>query len=622
MQGTVKLNGEWAFYWNQLVHASDKTEKISSNEYFISLPSSWDGYAYDGQQLKGLGFATYHLRILLPKDTHELALMLNTSSTAMALFQEDSLIYQAGQVGTTAVSSRPEYAPDFVRVQSKGKEEINLYLQVSNFHFRRGGAWTPLVLGKFTDVRRKWLLEVGLDFFLAGSIFIMALYHLGYYFLRKEDIAHLIFGLASFVIFIRIISTGQSIIRFLFPTDWVWMLRLELLSFYIFVPLFTYFLYLLFPKLIPRLLVMLSAIIGFLFSLFVLVSNSLYFSYTVVPYQLVTIIISLMMIYQLMRNYHHNIPGYRIFIFGLLIFFFTFINDLLYANDIISTGFIISIGLLIFILCQSLILSLRVSQAIYNLKRANEVLTIQNDTIQKQNTELIQLNKELDVFVYRTSHDLRAPLTSTLGLIEVLKMEENPERFRQYLDLQEQSLNKLDNFIQDILNYSRNTRLDVASEPVDFQALTEEVFSLYQHLDNYEIMDKRLSISQEQEFYSDKNRINIVLNNLVSNAFRYYNPREPFPFIEVKIVTYENEAQITVKDNGLGIDEKHHKKIFDMFYRASNHAKGTGLGLFIVQESVQKLKGELKLKSQPGEGSTFIIHLPNNKRNGSLNNIH
>ncbi|WPP52713.1 sensor histidine kinase [Catalinimonas niigatensis] len=612
-RGKVKLNGEWIFYWQKfLVELPVNLDTPSTSTYLINLPSAWNSYEINSQALPAQGYATYHLKILLPEQPSELAINIPTAATAMALYANNQLIYVSGEVGSSATEVKAAYAPDFVHLPITG-DTLNLYVQVSNFHYYKGGAWSPFILGNRTDIRRDWLLDSGAEFFLAGCIFIMALYHLGFFFFRREEYSHLIFGLACLLIVLRVLCTGQYLIRYLLPLNWVWTVKLEMLSFYMFVPLFLTFLLSLFPKVIPQRLSWLVWLKSSITAIFVVVTPPLIFSYTIIPYQILTGVLSLFVLYKLFRNFNKHIPGQKILLIGLLAFFLTFINDVLYANNIISTAYIISLGLLVFILAQSFLLSQRVSLAIHGLENVNQTLSQQNDTIHNQNNELTRLNKELDVFVYRTSHDLRAPLSSTLGLIEVLRMEEDPKRFGKYLDMQEKALNKLDGFIQDILDYSRNTRLELVKEKIDFKTLLEEVFSLYQHLANFDQVEKNVEIDQAHDVYGDKKRLVIIFNNLVSNAFRYYNPQQEQPYIQITITTGSEQVEIIVQDNGLGIAEEHQTKVFEMFYRASNSAKGSGLGLFIVKESVNKMKGRIQLKSKKGEGTTFTIILPNHQ---------
>ena len=229
----------------------------------------------------------------------------------------------------------------------------------------------------------------------------------------------------------------------------------------------------------------------------------------------------------------------------------------------------------------------------------------------KQNEELQKLNHALDRFVYSASHDLRAPIASCLGLIDIAKKENEAEIIHQYLALKEKSLNRLDKFIGDILDYSRNTRLPVKCENIDLRQLVHEVFDNYSYTEQFKDITKEIIIEGEAEFVSDSYRLNVIFNNLLSNAIRYYNPFIAAPFIKVEAEIVPDKCQITVSDNGLGIDKNHIHKIFDMFYRATDKLSGSGLGLYIVKEHIEKLGGEISVSSSLGKGTTFTIVLPN-----------
>lgn len=231
--------------------------------------------------------------------------------------------------------------------------------------------------------------------------------------------------------------------------------------------------------------------------------------------------------------------------------------------------------------------------------------------LQEQNEELKKINSELDRFVYSASHDLKAPLASVLGLINIAKMEKNAEMLFHYLDMMEQSVHKLDNFIKDIIDYSRNSRLEIACEPVDLQKIIDEIYENLNYLEKSIFIKKNIRIQAESPFYTDSKRVSIVLNNLLSNAINYHNIRKLNPFINIEATITDKEAKIEVSDNGLGIAHEHLGKIFDMFYRASYDSKGSGLGLYIVKETIQKLGGKISVHSELGEGTKFTIIIPN-----------
>ncbi len=231
----------------------------------------------------------------------------------------------------------------------------------------------------------------------------------------------------------------------------------------------------------------------------------------------------------------------------------------------------------------------------------------------QKNRDLEKVNSELDSFVYRVSHDLRAPLTSILGLINLLKIESDQEKQNYYIDLQEKSVKKLDNFIQDIINLSRNSRQELMIEKIDFSELIKYILEGQYFSDYANAIEKRVNIDESGEFYTDRKRLGIILNNLISNGIKYCDLRNENPFIEINVNADEDSTIIEISDNGIGISDDHLNKIFTMFYRAHQDNSGSGLGLYIVKETIDKLYGSVSVKSQLRQGSKFTVKLPNLK---------
>jgi PAS domain S-box-containing protein len=238
-------------------------------------------------------------------------------------------------------------------------------------------------------------------------------------------------------------------------------------------------------------------------------------------------------------------------------------------------------------------------------KKYIEALTASNEDLKKS-------NMELDRFVYSVSHDLRAPLSSMLGVLQLVQSDVTDTVILGDLQLIEGSIRKLDGFILDILDYSRNSRLETKLEVISFNDITREVMNHLKYMGGGSTdIDIRVQIEEDSNFYSDKGRISIILNNLISNALRYSKPDRTDPFVEINIISDAKETFIRIKDNGIGISKENQVKVFDIFYRVSSNSIGSGLGLYIVKESVSKLQGYIQLNSTPGEGSEFLIHLPN-----------
>ncbi|MFW5701234.1 MAG: PAS domain S-box protein [Cyclobacteriaceae bacterium] len=243
--------------------------------------------------------------------------------------------------------------------------------------------------------------------------------------------------------------------------------------------------------------------------------------------------------------------------------------------------------------------------AIRNITRIKET----EDKLKKQNLELKKVNRELDRFVYSASHDLRAPLSSILGLIGVARLENNLDARNYCLQLMEKSVLKLDNFIKDIINYSRNKRLLISRDQINFQGLINDILKELQYIKKSSRIEKIVEVNNDEIFISDERRLKIVLHNIISNAI-IYSATIREPWLKIEVIVKHGKANITIKDNGQGIALEHQDRIFDMFYRASEEQAGAGLGLYIAKETIEQLNGKINIFSSVGEGTTAIITLP------------
>ena len=231
--------------------------------------------------------------------------------------------------------------------------------------------------------------------------------------------------------------------------------------------------------------------------------------------------------------------------------------------------------------------------------------------IQDKNAELIKVNSELDRFVYSASHDLRAPLSSLLGLINISKLSTDAEESKQYLTMMEGRITHLDGFIKEIIDYSRNSRLQVGEDTVNLRNLVTDVIDNLRFSEHASQIKIEVLVSSDAQVTTDANRLKVILTNLISNSIRYADFTKKNPLIQVEAIANATETRILVRDNGQGIAKEHHDKIFDMFYRASDNSNGSGLGLYIVAETLERINGSIELSSEPGTGSTFVVVLPN-----------
>ena len=228
--------------------------------------------------------------------------------------------------------------------------------------------------------------------------------------------------------------------------------------------------------------------------------------------------------------------------------------------------------------------------------------------LEQKNEELQKSYDELDKFVYSAAHDLTAPLSSIQGIINIARMDK--EDTDKYLDMIEKSIKKLNIFIQNIIDYHRNNKQLTSEEQVNIGELIQDTFEGF----NYYPGRKKVQFLVENEVNEPLNvdvaRLQIVLNNLISNALKYQRTDEENPFIKVSTFIENDFLKIKIADNGIGIKEDHLENIFKMFFRASHQNAGTGIGLYIVNEVVSKLEGKIEVESTPGQGSVFTLSIP------------
>ena len=228
----------------------------------------------------------------------------------------------------------------------------------------------------------------------------------------------------------------------------------------------------------------------------------------------------------------------------------------------------------------------------------------------KVEEELKIRNTELDNFVYKVSHDLRAPLSSILGLVNLAKLPGNDDNPMDYINIIGKKVEDLDHFIGDVLSHSKNLKMDVSITRVDFNTIISRTFTDLNYLEGASDMMVYRRVDNG-EFYSDPWRISEIFRNLVSNAIKYRQIHGPTPEIRIEVNAGRLQTEIIFADNGIGIEQHNLAKIFEMFYRATEQSDGSGIGLYIVKNAVEKLGGTISVHSEVGIGTTFTIILPN-----------
>ena len=364
--GISNLNGEWEFYWNQLL----ETDSIPDNgsPSFVNLPGVWNDFGQNGENLPGQGFATFRLKIKNNLNNEKLGLRIPYHFTAYRLWIDDELVAENGVVSDSKLNSTPQTLPKYIYFTSTGND-IYMILQVSNYHFDKGGAPAPYKFGLERQIKALQSRQVALDLFLAGILFIMAFHHLGLYYLMKKEVYTLYFSIVCFLVMFRTIGLGETFLIELFPDfNFEAYTRLIFIGYFIGPPLFILFIQKLFPLDAKVVLGKIYMLIGVLFA------GSLLFPASVstkvlMPYALVLVTSYIYLLYVVIKACVRKREGSSIALIGISVIVVTVFNDILYDNNVINTGYYSPYGLVIFIFSQSFLLSLKFSNAFKAIKK-------------------------------------------------------------------------------------------------------------------------------------------------------------------------------------------------------------------------------------------------------------
>ena len=613
--GPVKLTGTWEFYWHKF-YSPDFFYDSSYTRHYAFVPSFWNDYIPQETNERGFGYATYRLLILCKPANEQLALKFLTVESAYRLFVNGKEIMNVGNADTTAKGTIADLRPVIINVTPENNK-LDIVLQVSNFHNKVGGLWDVAELGTIEQMGTKMINNISVELFVTGCLFISAIYYLVLFLYFRNRYVLIFLSCVCFIMCVRSFVMGEMSVIYIFKVSGDFARRLEFISLYLSIPAVSLFSYHLFPKDFSKKALYFIIPVCAIFVALSLFGSYYVFTYPVRYYETIILMIAAYGLYVYIRAAIYKRQGSLLFLTGFLIFLITIINDMLYVNLVMETVPLFYVGFLFFVVTLSVLLSRQFSHNLYDLQIANKKLSdfnedlgVMNNKVNEKNEELKKINQELDSFVNRTSHDLRAPLHSVLGIIEAAREETNQKDLEQYFSMQEKTLKRMNNLINDIIDFSKNKRLRLDLKEIDFAKLVENALEDHSFMLNAQNIHKNINIKQYEKFVSDPRRISVVINNLISNAIKYADPSKEQQEITISITVADSMAVIEVADNGIGIEEQHLDKIFTLFYRATSRTTGSGLGLYIIKETVEKLNGYITISSKKGKGTIIKITVP------------
>jgi signal transduction histidine kinase len=640
-QGSVKLEGEWSFYWKRLLRPDELGgPNAPPPTAFMTIPRSWKGFSVDGRPLEASGFATFRLQVKLPGADGRYALKLPPIATSYRLWVDGQLAAESGRVGTSADESTPKYRTGVYLFTPIG-QTVDLTLQVANYEHRRAGIWTDITLGRDRAVADSYFRSTAVEMIIVGCLLMIGFHHLGLYLLRREERAPLYFGLYCMLSALRSVVVGNVVISRLVPSlTWTFSIRLEYLASYIGLPLFYSFIGRLYPEeMNPKFRrAMMTATV--VLSLVVLAAKPEFFTRTLWIAQLLLLFAIAHIYTVLVRALRNRREGAVLACIGAAVYAVAVINDMLYYNGLVRTGDFSAYGLLFFVIMQAFIMSSKSAKAFQaeavmsnQLKELNSGLEAKinerTDALEQSYSRLEVIHAELARMetsrrrlLSDISHDLGTPMTLIQGYIEALldDVAETPEQQRKYLSLIHSRVLGLNRLIADLFELSK-----LEARQIGFHFQQMDVDEFIASLNNrYELeiegagLHYKLDVEgfadggRERFLRIDLDRINQVFTNIIYNAVKHTPPGGN---VELRFSrTADRRLKAEIADSGSGIDPEDIPFIFDRFYKKDKSRNtavgGSGLGLAIAKEIIEFHGGEIGVTSSPMAGSTFYFLLP------------
>ena len=396
----IDLKGEWEFYWQKLLGPQDFAREPESSPDYFNTPGAWNAENdLSNSGVSTSGYATYRLRIKTDKDYGDVGLRLQSRGLSYLVYVNGIIFGRAGKVGMDDISCIPEAKNDIFKVSTSNRE-IEIIIQSCNFHNNKGGLYGSITLGKYDQLMSARTAKIWIDLFMSGSIFIMAIYHLGLYVLRRKYTSPLYFGLFCFLIFIRTFTTGEYLANILLNVHWIVVKKVDFLSFYLSTGIFALFSYSLFRADFSDKILKIIVGICLTFSTIVVVAPPSFFVKTLSTYQLITLALALYLMYIIAVAVRNKREGALVYLTGWAVLFLMVINDLLYFNNVIQTGSYIHIGLFFFIFSQAFLLSMRYEKSFKRNEELTSKLNFVNRNLENmvdaRTASLQEVNLELD----------------------------------------------------------------------------------------------------------------------------------------------------------------------------------------------------------------------------------
>ncbi len=647
-QFTVRLNGEWEFYWMKMLRPHDFAKGVSRPDMYGKVPAYWTDYPGEIVGDGKTGYATYRLRVILPEGFRKpLACDMPVFDSSYDLYINGRYLGYNGIPGTSSEDTKPEYRRVFFRYEPVS-DTLDIIINVSNFDHRRGGFWLPVQIGTFSKVQKKLANNWAMNWSSVSLLIGFSLFFFFFYLINPREKLMLYFSVATTGLALRPFFTSHYLIYNFLDVSWIWTVRFEYIGLYMIVIGWLWFIHELYPHRIFRRFIVYTSVI---LATCAVLTNFLpvrIFGYAT---QVIYPVMVVLMLYAIIQSFRRFIRGSRIDLvyFSAIVFLaFAGVHDIrLSLGKAAGTSeYYLTYAVIVFIFIQAALLlyswiksyqekerlqndleymnrnlELMVNERTQELKSRNDEIEQQNQRIASQNVQLSETIQMKNKIFSVIAHDLRSPVVNILYMLNLLKEKEYKEKYDTFanasIEYAQLVISLLENMLvwgrgqQDKINYSPESR-NLADIVLTNMSILKE------SADKKEISVNFTQAGNSYAFF-DKDLLDIIIRNLLSNAVKF-TPRGGRISILLKERKDLGGILLKICDNGIGISPQKQEKLFSPEDMSSTpgteNEKGTGIGLKLCHELVLINKGTLTVESREGEGSCFSVVLPDGPASG------
>lgn len=615
---SITLTGDWEFSWKQFLSLKDYQNGSLADTAFVYVPQIWNRYRIDGEKLPGTGYATYHVKVILPEAGNELGMRINTISTAYQLYINDRLVVQDGIVSLSPDISSPHLSPKTFFFKPTDKE-FDLIIHVSNYYYARGGLWFDIDFGTAEQIIARDTFLKYKDGIIIGILSMMTVYFFCATYILRQGRTNISFMLMCLLLILRTSICGDYLLTRLFPGItfhlFVWLSYLTILWF---PPVLYQMIEFCFEQRTRGRLTRLFYIYAAAASAITAVVSVQVYTGWIFFIDLIALIIFLSGLTKAFRAHLRRVPYAGVILTGCCMVGITGLHDMLYQGNMIRSSFgeIAPAGLFILMLFVFLLMADRLAKTYREVQSLSHELAGKLKLEQDLTERLYALDRMKDEFMTNTSHELRIPLNGIINITQSVLQGiggQINQVNRQNLEVILSSARKLHIIINDLLDVSllHSGGIRISKMPLDFGNLVNNMLIIFQHIKKSETVTLRSEIPAGFPLiHADEARLRQILGNIIGNALKF----TPSGTVTITASPIGDWAEICIEDTGIGMNPEKLENIFHAFEQVDGTIQrkyeSNGLGLYITRQLIELHGGRIWITSGSGKGTKVFFTLP------------